>query len=761
MMQKLFRTKHEGVSLSRRADEISTNFLADLNRHENEKFSHLLKKSKISLEDILKKDAFLENQHYNTWACYFGAIDRPSSEELLHRNGDGEGLYLVRNGSKVGDFTLSFVHGDKPIHFHIDQHGLGAQYSIEGGDLFSGLDKLLEHFSQQADGLPTRLAAFCRNGMPLPFSATMFGRTNVLHRVVRENNARLARMVLDSGRYAEHVNARGADGDAALHTAAHAGADDLVGMLVDAGADVDAKDAQGQAPLHRACAGDRASTVSLLVSRYDCDAQEPCYRTGWVALHVAASWGHADCAKVLLALNAPARPRTNKGEIPADLAREAGNEECARMLDDYQAPPARADASRWLHAAANRTTARRRLERAGLANGQFLVRASGRHAGMHILTMACDRQVYNYEVERRRDDGGRLCIGNGPLLDSLEHLVDHYSRFKDGLPTRLSEPVADPDWTPELRTRHDVDPAGEAAAAAATTEEVPVPAGLRLIYKADLQLGDKIGDGEYGSVLKGMWTDPTTGIKYQVAVKTTHEDHSQNKEFLREAEVMMKLKHDCVVQLIGVSCEPPLMIVQELLPVGSLLDFLLDHPSEVDPDTDLRLWAAQVASGMRYLEAQKVVHRDLAARNILLANHQHAKISDFGLSRVTRAEKDYYRATEGGKWPVKWYAPECIYYGQFSHASDVWSYGVTLWEMWTFGEQPYGERGGQAVLKMIDSGERLTAPPGCPRKIYKVMQRCWQYDPAARPTFADLQQLFESDADYQQIVAMVTKSRIA
>lgn len=201
------------------------------------------------------------------------------------------------------------------------------------------------------------------------------------------------------------------------------------------------------------------------------------------------------------------------------------------------------------------------------------------------------------------------------------------------------------------------------------------------------------------------------------------------------------------------------MIVQELLPMGSMLDFLLDHPKEVDPDHDLKLWAAQIACGMHYLETQKIVHRDLAARNILLANKQHAKISDFGLSRATKAEKDYYRATEGGRWPVKWYAPECIYYGQFSHASDVWSYGVTLWEMWTLGEQPFEDLNGQAVLKLIDRGERLQPPSKCPRKIYKIMQQCWAYDPANRPSFMELQHIFDTDPDYQQIRSLVLKSR--
>ena len=130
-------------------------------------------------------------------------------------------------------------------------------------------------------------------------------------------------------------------------------------------------------------------------------------------------------------------------------------------------------------------------------------------------------------------------------------------------------------------------------------------------------------------------------------------------------------------------------MVLELVELGSMLDYIVEQSKSVRPDLELNLWAAQVACGMMYLESQRFIHRDLAARNVLLASKFQAKISDFGLSTLTAEGKDYYQASQGGRWPIKWYAPECVNYGTFTHASDVWSFGVLLWEMFSFGEQPY------------------------------------------------------------------------
>ncbi|KAF2361845.1 Serine-threonine/tyrosine-protein kinase catalytic domain [Trinorchestia longiramus] len=155
--------------------------------------------------------------------------------------------------------------------------------------------------------------------------------------------------------------------------------------------------------------------------------------------------------------------------------------------------------------------------------------------------------------------------------------------------------------------------------------------------------------------------------------------------------------------------------------------------------------------GMQYLEQKRFVHRDLACRNLLLSSPTLVKITDFGLSRATGQGKDYYTAQQGGKWPLKWYAPESINYGRFTHSSDVWSYGVTLWEMYTYGDQPYGNLPGFEVVKLLERDERLPQPQECSNAVYRLMLRCWHHNPNQRPTFEQLALHFSSGDEYVDV----------
>lgn len=168
----------------------------------------------------------------------------------------------------------------------------------------------------------------------------------------------------------------------------------------------------------------------------------------------------------------------------------------------------------------------------------------------------------------------------------------------------------------------------------------------------------------------------------------SHAVPQQKAEILREAQTMAKLDHRHIVRLIGVCEGDPFMLVMELAPLGPLNKYLQNYGQNLTEDDLLRLMA-QVARAMQYLEESNCVHRDLAARNILLVSEKFAKVSDFGMSRALGQGKDYYKARSASKWPLKWYAPECIYYYKFSSKSDVWSYGVALWEALSRGEMPY------------------------------------------------------------------------
>ncbi|XP_033736612.1 tyrosine-protein kinase SYK-like [Pecten maximus] len=245
-----------------------------------------------------------------------------------------------------------------------------------------------------------------------------------------------------------------------------------------------------------------------------------------------------------------------------------------------------------------------------------------------------------------------------------------------------------------------------------------------------------LGSGQFGSVRKGTCT-LRGGKKIPVAVKTLkNEDVSGQVEMKKEAEFMSQLVNPYIVRMIGVCSAESIMLVLELLPCGPLNSYLKHHKDTPQWNVCEFMW--QVAEGMKFLSGKKFVHRDLAARNVLLSNPHTAKISDFGMSKALGREGNYYEASEAGRWPLKWYAPECVYYWKFDTKSDVWSYGVTLWEATSYGEKPYRRMKGQEILEFVENGSRLAKPESCPEGIYLIMMECWQYDKKERPSFSDL-----------------------
>ncbi|XP_050789235.1 non-receptor tyrosine-protein kinase TNK1 [Gopherus flavomarginatus] len=259
-----------------------------------------------------------------------------------------------------------------------------------------------------------------------------------------------------------------------------------------------------------------------------------------------------------------------------------------------------------------------------------------------------------------------------------------------------------------------------------------------LISEWDLRLQERLGDGCFGVVHRGEWTPPGGGT-LSVAVKSLRSDVSTDPlalvDFLNEVNAMSGLEHPHLLRLHGVVLSQPLKMVTELAPLGSLYDQL--RPPY--PLHRLWLYAVQVAQGMAYLESKLFIHRDLAARNVLLASEEHAKIGDFGLMRALSSKGDRYIMSAHRKIPFAWCAPESLRSGIFSHASDVWMFGVTLWEMFSYCEEPWmGRSGRQIMLKLEREGARLECPEDCPRGLYGLQRRCWAHNPEERPHFRDI-----------------------
>uniref|UniRef100_A0A673TTW7 Tyrosine-protein kinase n=1 Tax=Suricata suricatta TaxID=37032 RepID=A0A673TTW7_SURSU len=351
----------------------------------------------------------------------------------------------------------------------------------------------------------------------------------------------------------------------------------------------------------------------------------------------------------------------------------------------------------WYHRHITRNQAERILRQES-KEGAFIVRDS-RHLGSYTISVFIkarrniEATIKHYQI--KKNDSGQWYVAERHLFQSIPELIWYHQH--------------------NAAEKWEIDP-------------------------AELAFVKEIGSGQFGVVHLGQWR-----AHIQVAIKAISEGAMSEEDFIEEAKVMTKLSHSRLVQLYGVCVQQkPLYIVTEFMENGCLLSYLRERRGALRKDMLLSM-CEDVCEGMEYLERNCFIHRDLAARNCLVSAASIVKISDFGMTRYVL--DDEYISSSGAKFPIKWSPPEVFHFNKYSSKSDVWSFGVLMWEVFTEGKMPFENKSNLQVVEAISKGFRLYRPQLAPMSIYEVMYSCWHEKPKGRPTFAELLQVLTEIAE--------------
>ncbi|XP_077589010.1 tyrosine-protein kinase ITK/TSK [Stigmatopora nigra] len=347
--------------------------------------------------------------------------------------------------------------------------------------------------------------------------------------------------------------------------------------------------------------------------------------------------------------------------------------------------------------------------------GAFVVRNS-RQTGVYTVSVftkasgstgAKQPCVKHYQIRRTESEESSFYLAEKYLFPTIPELIYYHQHNAAGLITRLRYPVTQKGCCSQIiahgfKDEREVDP-------------------------DELTFGQELGRGQFGRVLWGEWREK------KVALKLIKEDCMSNEDLKEEANIMIKFNHSKLVQLYGICTRrSPICLVLEFMENGCLSDYLRAKMGRLSQDTMLGM-CLDVTEGMAYLETSNFIHRDLAARNCLVSKNNVIKLADFGMTRYVL--DDQYTSSMCSKFPIKWSAPEVVKYCKFSSKSDVWSFGVLMWEVYTEGRLPYENQSNAQVVESLNAGMRLLKPRLAPEAVYLLMDWCWKERPLDRPSF--------------------------
>ncbi|XP_074480805.1 tyrosine-protein kinase Tec isoform X2 [Sebastes fasciatus] len=370
----------------------------------------------------------------------------------------------------------------------------------------------------------------------------------------------------------------------------------------------------------------------------------------------------------------------------------------------------------WYSKQVNRNQAEELLRKED-KEGSFIVRDSSTPGAYTVSLYAKSAAgdgvaaIKHYHIKETQGSPQQFYLAEKHLFSSIPDLIEYHKHNAAGLVARLRYPVGKQD------------------------KSAPSTAGFSYekweINPSELTFMKELGSGQFGLVRLGKWR-----ARHRVAIKAIREGAMYEEDFIEEAKVMMRLSHPKLVQLYGVcSQQKPIYIVTEFMEHGCLLNFLRQRRGSFSLGSLLSI-CLDVCEGMEHLEANGFIHRDLAARNCLVNDSLVVKVSDFGMTRYVL--DDQYTSSSGAKFPVKWSPPEVFNFCKYSSKSDVWSYGVLMWEVFTEGRMPFEQSQNHEVVTLVTKGLRLYRPKLATPAIYDIMELSWHERPDERPSFSML-----------------------